>query len=620
MLDINQLLEKQQRSSVLPDDDRQILAGLLDFIDLEQDTQNKRIQDLWEKSVAERVAEGEAIHNITVVGFDKYGNALLKCPINVSKFRILDALRLSRGNPQSGPVFPCTLFRDNGDELIVKPGYNSSFHGLKPGPGWVLDRGVVDVRWLQKEAIRELGGSPKVLDYLLGILRGTIESDYNLRAAEQTSRQAQSQWGFNPSQAEAFARAYHTNNYYVIQGPPGTGKTRVLAQLAAELARQGQLVMVTSFTHRAINNALRKIAQDTSFPNVFKVGDPQRAVDLKWDSGQVHNIERFDTLKYADDLIDSREEGLIIGATCFAPRTRRLRGINFDTIIFDEAGQVTLPIAIMAMLAGNRFVFIGDHKQMAPVIVAEHKDEWVTASVFETAFRHSPGTMLDTTYRMNEEINQFPSQRFYNGKLRCAPSAAGRQFQLPKPPSRFQTALSTEHASIFINVPHQRNGMRSEEEAAVVADLVAEALRCGLPPSEMAVISPYRAQGRLIRTTLQKMDIDLPKEEIARIVVDTVERIQGQERQMIIISLATSDPAHASARADFYFQPNRLNVSITRPKTKRIIVGSPFLLTAQPESGKHQRWVSHFRALYESCVKVDVNGLSLGAASTETDQ
>jgi DNA replication ATP-dependent helicase Dna2 len=83
------------------------------------------------------------------------------------------------------------------------------------------------------------------------------------------------------------------------------------------------------------------------------------------------------------------------------------------------------------------------------------------------------------------------------------------------------------------------------------------------------------------------------------IVVDTVERIQGQERDIIIVSLTTSDPAHAVQRAEFYFQPNRLNVAITRPRVKRIVIGSPLLFAARPPDKRLSSWVDHFRALYE---------------------
>ena len=82
-------------------------------------------------------------------------------------------------------------------------------------------------------------------------------------------------------------------------------------------------------------------------------------------------------------------------------------------------------------------------------------------------------------------------------------------------------------------------------------------------------------------------------------VVDTVERIQGQEREMIIFSMTTSDPFYAAERAEFYFQPNRLNVAITRPRVKRIVIGDPALFTTRTKSSKHNRWIENFKALYE---------------------
>ncbi|MCX7856012.1 MAG: AAA domain-containing protein, partial [Anaerolineae bacterium] len=164
------------------------------------------------------------------------------------------------------------------------------------------------------------------------------------------------------SQCEAFARAYATENYYLIQGPPGTGKTWVLAHLAKALAAEGQRVLITAFTHRAINNALRKVAQ-AGWPHVCKVGQAHYADDLCRDGVQIPNFERFDQSPYTRVT-----GGYIVGATCFAVRTSRLRDYPFDTVIFDEAGQVTLPVAIAGMLSGQRYIFIGDHKQYVVVV------------------------------------------------------------------------------------------------------------------------------------------------------------------------------------------------------------------------------------------------------------
>ena len=127
------------------------------------------------------------------------------------------------------------------------------------------------------------------------------------------------------------------------------------------------------------------------------------------------------------------------------------------------------------------------------------------------------------------------------------------------------------------------------------------------PAGQVAIVAPYRAQGRLIRR-LHELAAGLGEAEPADIVVDTVERIQGQERDLIIVSLTTSDPDHAAGRAEFFFQPNRLNVSITRPRVKRIVIGSPHLWRAEPKDPKHRPWVEHFRALYEQSTRVRHSG------------
>ena len=256
------------------------------------------------------------------------------------------------------------------------------------------------------------------------MLTGDFMPILSRQKAEQVLPDAHTK-GFNQKQLEAFLGAYSTSNYYLIQGPPGTGKTWVLAHLAEKLAREGERVLITAFTHRAINNALVKTAKSTGYNKICKIGQATNATDLSWANGSVTNYEKFTFSPYSHN-----DRGLIVGGTCFAVRTSRLSGVEFDTVIFDEAGQVTLPLAFAGMLAGKRHIFIGDHMQMPPVVVAEHRDDLVTRSIFESLFSHAPGTMLELTYRMNREINDFPSKHFYHGNLRADDSCASSQITL----------------------------------------------------------------------------------------------------------------------------------------------------------------------------------------------
>lgn len=551
---------------------------------------------LWAEPVGTRVAEGEAVQNVQVISANM-SEAVLLCEDNQSKFRVGDRLRLNRGDPQNN-YFCCEITEEQGNYWRVSRGYNTTFIGVS-GNGWVLDKDIVDVRHLIIGLLETIGSNPQWRDYFYRLLSGKIEPQFDLQSLERATGLAGG-WGFNPSQTDAFARAYATQNYYLIQGPPGTGKTWVLAYLAAQLASEGQRVLVTAFTHRAINNALVKIARHTGYPRLAKIGQVANADDLVQGDIKVENYEKFVNSPYAFN-----NKGTILGGTCFAVRTSRLQDVDFDTVIFDEAGQMILPLALSGMMAAKKAIFIGDHMQMGPIITTEHRAAWVTKSIFETLFTHFPGTMLDITYRMNRAINAFPNKQFYGGRLKPHPGNANKTLQLSRPAVKYASVLDASKPDIFIRVDHSNRGMRSKEEAQIAAEITAEAIRCGVPAREIAIIAPYRAQGRLIRSELNKL---LEQDEMDDLVVDTVERVQGQERDMIIVSLTTSDPGHAAQRAAFYFQPNRLNVAITRPRVKRIVIGSPLLFKSQPEDPMHQRWVRIFENLYKQAHVISGNG------------
>jgi len=558
------------------------------FINLEQDTQNREIVELWSKPLATRVGGGEAIADVEVVRISDQ-QAVLRCKENQSKFRPGDSVRLNRGDPKNFDSVQCEIFKEREDELVVIPAYKMNFDLLWIGNGWAIDRDKLDVRHIMINTMNEIAEDSECAAFFRAFFQGKIEPVFD-KERKAAAYDIAKPMGLNPSQRKAFANAYASRNYHLIQGPPGTGKTWVLAHLAATLASEGERVLITGFTHRAINNALVKIAKTTGFENLCKVGQEKNADDLTWDDGRVQNYEYFSHVPPS-----AHEGGMIIGGTCFAVRTRRLNDVPFDTIIFDEAGQVTLPLSMAGMMAGKRHVFIGDHQQMRPVVVAKHKEEWVSRSVFETMTDHAPGTMLDTTYRMNKAINEFPSRQFYGGRLKPSKEAADRRLELKREPARFSSILDPEKPDVFVDVNHKNRGMRCPEEAEIAAGVAAEAVSCGVSPEEIAIVAPYRAQCRLIRKRLQEI---LP-DGCENIIVDTVERIQGQDKDMVIVSLITSDLGHAASRAEFFFQPNRLNVAITRPRVKRIVIGNHVLFETRPRGRKLKEWVEIFRGLYE---------------------
>ena len=210
--------------------------------------------------------------------------------------------------------------------------------------------------------------------------------------------------------------------------------------------------------------------------------------------------------------------------------------------------------------------------------------------------------MLTETYRLNEALTRWPSQQFYDNLLTAVPAVAHRRIAYLTPPTRLAHILNPDQPKVFWDLAHHNKTIYSQKEANAVVDLITTLLSCGFSAKEIGVIAPYRAQGRLIRNLLRQF---VPETAVRRqIIIDTVERMQGQERDLIIISLTTSDPGFAANVAEFFFQPERLNVAITRPRKKLIIIGSRFVLNAQTSDPALQETVSLLESLLESCTYI----------------
>src|SRR6266542_3254211 len=508
---------------------RQLRRLVLD----ETESVRQQIFHVWSKPVPARVAEGLAIEGVRVVHVEPSGTIELACDRNFSRFREGDVLLLNRGNPFEEPRILVTLEVDDETQLLVSsedPDVNWG-RVLHQKTGWILDQGFLDFSQFVLDALDQSGDSAIGRERVLPLLMGQARPTMDVARYELASARAEA-WNLNDTQCEALAQAYATNLAYLIQGPPGTGKTLVLARLVQLLAEDGERVLITAFTHRAINNALNKLAEldrrmDAMPVSFCKIGRQARADDLD----DVENYETFE-LSPLTELSGS----YVVGATPFATRTQRLSGVEFDTVIFDEASQITLPLAVMGMLVGKRFIFVGDQRQLSPVLATRHGDTLLHGSVFGALVDRGFDTMLEITYRLNAALTAWPSAQFYDNRLVPAPDAADRRIVYDPPPARLAGILDADEPLVFVDLAHQNATTHSDIEASLAADLVVTLLASGLSPSEIGVVTPYRAQARAIRKLLRAA---LPDARALwrAVVVDTDERMQGQEREVVIVSL-----------------------------------------------------------------------------------
>lgn len=563
-----------------------LLRRLRDFINSEFAAQRANLERQWALPLGERVVRGYAIEGLKVEGIDKQ-TIRLSCQTNESRFREGDFLILHRGNPAGLESAQVLIEYDDETLLEVTLQSGNPFFLQTEPAGWIADESMLDLHHFHLDALDEVADTIRGRDVILPLLNGDRIPKLDIARYERAQNEA-SKLNLNSSQIESVAQAYATDLYHLIQGPPGTGKTFVLAQLVRMLVADGQRVLVSALTHRAINNALDKIyLVDPALP-VCKIGISSRANDLK-----ASNYENFVLSGFGD-----MRGGYAVGATPFALRSNRLAGVEFDVIIFDEASQITLPLAIMGMLSGQKYIFIGDEHQLPPVTSLKGTGLGNT-SIFGYLSGRGAETLLNTTYRLNDVLARWPSREFYDNQLVSEKRTGERRLTLKEMNGIWDHALEPEDPAIFIDLRHRGNTTRSRKEANIVVELIEALLYAGIAPAQIGVVVPYRAQGRAIRNILRQT---LPKEETAReIVVDTVERMQGQEREVILVSLTTSSPGFAAQLADFFFQPQRLNVAVTRPRTKLIIVGSSIVLETEPADPIYQDWVELLRSLLETC-------------------
>jgi DNA replication ATP-dependent helicase Dna2 len=578
-----------------------LIERLNKAIDVEYDSKNAEVDELMLLPPEERVQKGDTISNITATfipmmesnGRILFTQVKITCNVNISKFREGSPVVLSG----HGNSFSLNVVEDEGETMLLEIRWNigSVLSSLNNKSGWYLDPDKVDIRHIVKKSTEFLSYDSAKYKLLNGIFEGTIlpkVSSEQLKKGKQLAEKTK----LNPTQQEAFANAYATENYYLIQGPPGTGKTWLLAHLALQFAKEGMKILVTASTHTAINNALQKASTISNSANIIKVGKKADAKNLNYDGSTAKNITDFRNSGYNND-----SRGIIVGATCYSPFTNKLEFMNWDIVIIDEAGQLSIPLAIAAMVKGKKFILIGDHKQLPPIISDKHDDVTFTKSIFEHLFQFSSGIMLDTTYRMNSAINSFPSKQFYNGKLLPHNDNANWLLNIDNKFALHQEILDINKPEILFCHKHASNDTRSEFEATMIAQFVSEYLKKGVLPKDIAILTPFRAQVRQINKALSKLNNYKTIKEI--LFVDTIEHIQGQERDIIMFSLAISDPIRAKQRADFFFNPNRLNVALTRPKKKRIVIANKALFELKTYDSGLLLLIKNFKDFYEASTK-----------------
>jgi DNA replication ATP-dependent helicase Dna2 len=542
------------------------------------------------------VEAGDCVAGLRVEG-DNGERIVLHAEENLSRFREGDPATLGDGrDPALGLSVRLVDFDPVSGRLTVERDYFSRGMPLETRGPLALDRrGIPTVNKLARALERALDGQAPAGNVPARILAGDRLPASPADALAQ-AREAARARDLDPSQQEAFAGALAADPLHLIQGPPGSGKTRLLADLLHAFVARGERVLVTAFTHLAINNVLRAFCARREVPPcpVFKIGRPSQNPDLADLPVQIRTRLRNG---------GAAPGPCVIGATVFGA-IDLWEAVRFDRTVVDEAAQVPLPQGVIALGSAPRATLVGDHRQMGPIVRADPPDPLAGESIFAYLHNLYGSSLLERTYRMNAAINAFVSRHFYGGKLESDASCAGRRLAL-RPGGRFRPILDGRRPAVLLLLDHEGCRQRAPAEAALAADLLLELLlHHRIPAGELAVIAPYRAQVNAIRQALRERagaaGANLPQEP----VIDTVERMQGQERDVVIASFTNSDPDYLLRDASFFYSPNRLNVLLSRPRLKRILIASPLAFRAIPRDLEALRNASLFRRIYDESERI----------------
>ncbi len=519
----------------------------------------EKLEKQWSLPLAERVRKRRAIGPLQLLSSERDGSQYLHhfnpSKSDIADFREGSHVRISRDSPADPGFLTAEFLGLTAKGLTIALGQD-----LGPDThGWTIDEDFVDLSGYYLSGIEELSATDHGLQQVLPVLMGEEPEQAHDEHTSSQAADAVEKDGAEDSQIDAVSACIGAERYHLVQGPPGTGKTRVLAWIVRELVKSGNRVLVTAFTHRAIHHALRQISPLVSCP-VFKVSDlfphDREGIEFRRDFAST-------------DLLD-HPGPYVLGITPVSLFTSRAKEASFDVAVIDEASQMRTEAAILPMLRAKRWFFFGDQQQLPPVVArpgADPKGDSIFATLAAGRYR----TMLRTTYRMNDELTRWPSENFYHGELTASPFSADKRLRLESPAGSLY--LTPEPSLIRIEIDHRDCEAISHEEVDVASGLVEDMLRGGLQPDEIGIVVPFRAQAAGIRDQFRfKRFARFPG--IESLAVDTVERFQGQERKAMIVSFTVSDAAFIGNLSGFLTYPQRLNVAVTRARTKVILLHS----------------------------------------------
>lgn len=389
-------------------------------------------------------------------------------------------------------------------------------------------------------------------------------------------------------------------SYVAVQGPPGSGKTFLGSQVIARLVAAGAKVGVVAQSHAVVENMLTACLERNLFPadRVMRAKGKSQLPDYPWVEASDKDLAALldKSSGYSSEKFGAgTSPGVLFGGTAwdFANPNRIPEG-SLDLLVIDEAGQFSLANTLAVGRAARNLLLLGDPQQLPQVAVGEHPYPldtsalgWLSGgqSVLPAAF----GYFLQVTWRMHPQLCAPVSTLSYGGKLHSAAAASERILKVPE---REESVLPADPGLYMYGVHHEHCTVRSEVEAAAVARLACEFVGASWTPGvnqpareltgeDIVVVAAYNAQVDTIAEHLRRAG--LLDADGHGVRVGTVDKFQGQQAPVTIVSMASSNAGMSGRGAEFLLSPNRLNVALSRGQWCSVLVASDSLHRFVPQ-------------------------------------
>ena len=423
----------------------------------------------------------------------------------------------------------------------------------------------------------------------------------------------------NPSQEEAVNKVLWAKDVAVVHGPPGTGKTTTLVEAIYETLHRENQVLVCAQSNMAVDWISEKLV-DRGI-HVLRIGNPTRVNDKMlsftyerrfeahpdypqlWSirkairelyqqrrKGRSDNLhQKINALKDRATELEIRinnalfNEARVVACTLAGSAHRVMTGMKFATLFIDEAAQALEPACWIAIRRADRVILAGDHCQLPPTVKCQEAVRGGLAhTLMQTIVKRKPEavSLLKVQYRMNEEIMRFSSDWFYGGNLQASPEVKYRGILDYDTPMVWVNTEGLDCNEEFVGESFGR--INKAEARLTLEQLQTYITRIGKhrileERIDFGVISPYKAQVQYLRQLIRRDAFFKPFHHL--IAVNTVDGFQGQERDVIVISLVR---ANDEGQIGFLSDLRRMNVAITRARMKLIILGDASTLTRHP--------------------------------------